>query len=86
MKASSTDRHGVGVQQHHHLWQQSGLLTCKRGWLTKSLEGLSILSTIHCSMMLNTLSPATVNKGDEWCLNEVGSCGENIPGSSIANL
>ena len=36
--------------------------------------------------MLNTLSPAAVNKGDEGCRKEVGACGENIPGSSIASL
>ena len=45
-----------------------------------------MLSTIHCSMMLNTLSPAAVNKGDEGRRKVVGSCGENTPGSSIASL
>lgn len=37
-------------------------------------------------MMLKTLSTAAVNKGDDGCLKKVGSCGENITGSSIANL
>lgn len=37
-------------------------------------------------MMLNTLSPAAVNKGDEGCRKGVGSWGENTPGSSIASL